>query len=436
MNKKFTNRLLAAFAVAIIFAGGAFAQSVLTIYNSDGTAANGAILYSINSSTGVSTTLATDGGAGDGDAVAGQITVALDASTNYLISNAGGTQWNSVASAVDVSRDVYLNANFTETIREYAASNTLDKITHSQDMPFWVYPSPVHNPSWTAPAADYATQATIETNLTSSFSWALDGVAEASVTNYVEITAGGDLTGSAVATAAHYLEVSETSDAAFGSCAGETVRMFFNAINPPYAQFNGTAASAFTINTAAVQEFGSGCEDDVNAINPAVAFANTNEEFPYYVRLIYNAYNATAFDGTDITLGAPIAFTSNPTSPLGTDGATAANQTTNPMEFNATPSNLYAAPQAFTALNNEITVYAFDLNEWNAKISRKSDYIAHRTAGGVDDANINSNTWSWYDNAALANTWDASALVTVGYVIVFPTPVTGPIYHINNQWGL
>jgi len=440
--RKSTLLKMAMTLTAMFFISGVFAQIALTVKNSDGTPATSCIIYTqLSSSPGTVTAVA-----GVVEAPAGTYTWTPGAvgTYNYIISNNVPDAWNTYALDYTgaVSATITLRSNFNPTIREYTATRTGDKVTNGKPMPFWVYPSPVHNPSWVAPAADYASQATIETNVVSTFAWTVNGVANAATRNYVQLTPSANLAATATTTSAVALSVTETSDAAYGGCSGSPVNFFNTVINPPYAEITGTTASApLTIATLGFQKIVSACEGDPSlTTNIALNFANTQEEFPFYMRLVYNVYNPTV-SGNDLALGAALAATSfpaglRPQSNADGLGGGDANQTTNPMMFSGpsyTP-NVYAANVTFTTVNNAVTVYEFDLNEWNAKISRKSDYVAWRTAAVAPI--LNSNNWTWYDNTAIANTFDASASVTKAYVVVFPKPVTGPIYHIPNSWGL
>jgi hypothetical protein len=447
MKKSTFLKIAMAFSLMLLVSG-AFAQIKLSVFNENGTVSVGAVIYTQNSSTGAIVPVVAV------EAPAGTYTWTPAAgSYNYLVRNSLSNQYNAYSVTFVgpvINASITLSTRFTTTIAgtEYVANRTADKITNAKTLPFWVYPSPVHNPSWVVPAVAYASQAAIEQNvgpddLFSSFSWTVTGApANASLTNYVEITPNGNTSGSAIATSPLSLSVVETPAAAYGGCVGPTVKFYNTIINPPYAKITGTAASVgSTIGGLAYQVIGSGCDGDLVALtkNIALSFDNTNEEFPFYMRLNYNVYNPT-IAGIDMTLGAALPAASFPAAlrPQSSAGGPVAdaNQTTNPMMFSGpsyTP-NVYAAAVTFTAVNNNVTVYEFDLNSWNGKISRKSDYIAFRTAAVPET--VSSNTLTWYTNGAVANTFDASAFVKKAYVVVYPKPVTGPIYHIPNSWAL
>ena len=441
MKKSTLLKLAMSFSLMLLVSG-AFAQINLTIRDSNGALSASAVVYTINSSTGaVVTPVAT--------AIAGVATWNPgNGYYNYLVRNAGTNQWNAYSvnyTGVIVNASITLSASFIVTpvgATDYVANRTADKVTNAKALPYWVFPSPVHNPTWAIPGTTYAAQGTIEQGaaLLSTFGWTLTGGTGASTTNYVDVTPNASTSFAAITTAQLSLSVVETPAAAYGGCGGTAVNFYSTIINPPFAKITtGAAAVGSTIGGAGYWRIASGCESlPALTTNIAISFDNTQEEFPFYMRLIYNVYNPTIL-GTDITLGAPLAAASFPAGlrPQSAVVGGDANQTTNPMRFlvagGYTPS-IFAAPVTFTAVNNNITVYEFDLNSWNGKISRKADYLAWRTAGAAPA--INSANYTWYTNAAIANTFDATAFIKKGYVIVYPKPVTGPIYHIANSWGL
>jgi hypothetical protein len=99
--------------------------------------------------------------------------------------------------------------------------------------------------------------------------------------------------------------------------------------------------------------------------------------------------------------------------------------------------DLFAADLSFPTINNDITVYEFDLatSGWNARVSRKSDYLAFRAAeiatpGSTDKTDWADTRYTWVtDDNSATNKLKA-------YVVILPSPVTGPIYHIPTNWAL
>ena len=73
----------------------------------------------------------------------------------------------------------------------------------------------------------------------------------------------------------------------------------------------------------------------------------------------------------------------------------------------------------YTAINDgtrkKTTLYSYAINGVNDRISRKSDYLSNPTAA--------ADSWTWYD------TTTETVVIKVN-----PAPVTGPIYHIPNDW--
>lgn len=444
--------------VMAILVTGAFAQTVdITVYQSDGTQTTTSSIYTINSSDGTVTAIASDDGTGD-DVTAddGVVTFTPVANTNYIVANnvaASATQWNTYATpAVLANVTIYLSANYTETLNDYAAGNVADKITINKTLPFWVYPSPVHNPSWVAPAANYAAQGTIESTLTSGFAWTILGGGETdlgSTSNYEQISFSS--------TGVKTISVQETASAAYGGCVGSTQSFFTEVIDVPYLEFTNAADATpvYTIDGAGINVILSECESVGTTINPTISSTdNTNEEYPWYVRMSYTVHNAT-LTGNDLTLGA--AQTMPAALDVTGDIAASTVSAANPIILDGTVkafdgSNEYAllaAPTAFTTVGNDITVYCFNMTTtspqaapaipvgggYNAKISRKSDYVAFRTAEIATPGSTDLNDWtdanfSWYqdDNTAANN--------LLAFVVILPAPKTGPIYHINNAWGL
>jgi len=446
MKKSTFLRIAMAFSL-VLLVSGAFAQVNITVKKSDGTAANGCQIYTKHSSTGAETIIATDGGPGDLDAALNSvIRISPVAGTNYLIRDAAvGTQWNAYTGVAAAT--ITLSASFNPTIQEYTANRNVNKVTLGRPIPFWVYPSPVQNPAWTAPAALKATPASIATNILSSFTWSTVPVASAAnshaptTDNYSEWTFTPSLIAAATTTSTYEVDVFETPAAAYGTaCVGPTVRHSVTVINPPYLKITtAIGAPTYQVGGTPINHIVAGCAGSIAATNIALAMDNTNEEFPYYAKLDYKVYNATMGALNNLTLGADVTAATmlayNTLEVQGGITATHVNNTTNPYKITASPQSLYGAAQTFQLMNNAITVYQFDFQSWNAKISRKCDYAAIRNAAG-DETQITDANYVWYNNGVIANTFDGSAFVKKAYIIVFPQPVTGPIYHIPNSWAL
>lgn len=427
--RKSTLLKIAMTLTAMFFISGVFAQINLTVNNANGTPAANAVVYTLNSFTAAETTF------GAPATAAGLVTWTPGSNGKYfyLVKNAAGDRWANFSvdyTGVAVNATVYLNDKFNPTLGSYVASRNADKITIGRTMPFWVHPSPVHNPSYSAPTGTFATVANIIANLQSTFTWTKvgngslidDGADDGANDNYVQINTTGALDGDIIA-----LEVVENVDAAYGGCSANPVYFNFEAINPPFARITNATITDYSISGTTVNTVAFGCTP-VNDKNVTVAFGNAKEEFPYWMRATYEVYNATIDASNDITLLADVITFPDALKPRGgVNAANAANQTTNPMKFTAA-GDMYAAPgMDFTTINDKITVYKISLGTWNGSISRKSDYLALSAATA---GNIETGAYQWY------NTLQTPATdVSVAYIIVFPAPVTGPIYHIPNSFG-
>lgn len=433
MKRSILMKLAMTFTV-MLFVSSAFAQITLTIKNADGTPASLAVVYSLNSSTGVESIKATalvTGVASWGDA-AGKLF--------YLIRSSANDAWASYSINYDgvgpVAATIYLGTVFNPTLGSYSASRTSDMITIGKTMPFWVHPSPMHNPAYSAPTGAFATVASIIANLQSSFVWVKTGngtlndnagAPDVINNNYVEVNTTGATDGNIIA-----LEVTETPAAAYGGCAATPVYFNFEAINPPHAKITNAAIATYKVNSVAVNTIVASCTPTV-ATNVTVALDNAKEVFPYYMRLTYTAQNGhiNSLDANDIILDAPVLTFPAGKEPIGMDAINPANVTTNPFKFALAAGNLYPVAPTFATMNDKITVYKYDLGSWNASVSRKSDYKALSAP-----LSIATSPYTWYTGGVAGTSGQPAADVTVAYIIVFPKPVTGPIYHIANSWGI
>ncbi len=444
MKKSTFLKIAMAFSL-VLLVSGAFAQINLTIRNEDGSLSANAVVYTIPSSGGATVTVSTATALG----VATWTPVPVG-TYNYLVRNAGSSQWNAYSinyTVGPVNTSITLSTKFNPTpalATDYVANRLNNKVTKGRSMPFWVYPSFVQNPAWTVPGATKATEATITTNLVSTFAWSyLPNVlwTDASTganDNYVELSFNPVLATPAT-TSVYELSVVETPSGAYGGCVGQAVKQYATVINPPYIKIStATTTGNFQVVGGTQNVIVSGCAGAIGTTNVQLTMDNTNEEFPYFIRLDYKVYNATIAAGTpapvtlvtDVTAATMVAYPA-----LEVQGgitATHVNNTANPYRVNASPQNLFGAVQTFQIMNNAITVYQFKFESWNAKISRKSDYLTFRNSGLANENLIYdavNPTYTWYSTVGTVGD------VTEAYVIVFPQPVTGPIYHIPNTWG-
>ncbi len=357
------------------------------------------------------------------------LTLALVISGAFAQNNTGSTQWTAAGQATVGD---YTRSNGTPITNPADALVTAptDKITIGQAMPFFVWPSAAYNPDfdYTALGTDYSAITDVVTGVTSDFAWVSAGGA---ITNYYsDGTAVDDGNGiknyveiSWAAAGNQVIQVTETP--ASGVCPASSVYFGVEVI----AQPNVTITSAAALGLDRVIE--SNCWAVATDNETAIPFTinNANEEYPYHFRLTYTIYNVDGLDGsgnlpvdgnndldaTDPSVSAALAYDNKINGVVaGTPSAA------NPIVVNA-GTDLLAAATDFEVKNNKITVYEFDLAGYSGKISRKSDYVTLRN-GALDN--------TLYQNYSVYGTAEKF------YVVALPTPVTGPIYHIDNTWGL
>lgn len=340
--------------------------------------------------------------------------------------NTGATQWGANQEVGDFDRS---NA----TPWNLPADVTFgDKVTVGKTMPFWVWPSAVYNPDYNYVTANvaFATQADIENNVTSAFAWqtGIDfaglGAVGGFTKNYVEISwavAEADLP------ATRLIEVIETPAAA--SCPADPVYFGVTVIDEPMVRF--TSAGTTEVGVPNVIAFGCEGSTDVNVAATAltVALDNGDElpigsgvgEAPYHINATYAVYTCD-IDGSTGDLdwtNRSAALAAPSITKLGQDGTSAISQA-NPIV--ATSTTVFTG-EDYTLESSKATVYEFTLVDWNAGISRKSDYLAL-------DATSTYGDYSYYSRNSNATP------ALVNRIVVLPTPVTGPIYHIANDWSL
>lgn len=309
------------------------------------------------------------------------------------------------------------------TINEYtnAAGN---KVTYGKAMPFWVWPSAAYNPNFNFAIGAYASPATITTNVTSAFAWSATG-APTIVPFQVAAVDRNYATFSWPLAAVGTQTITVTETPASGVCPATAVTYDVNVIDEP----------SFTITTVA-SKFGltnliqSNCWAAVGNNTTAIPFAvgTADEDYPYAFYLDYKIFTV---DGLDVSGNVPVTAGDLNTGGAGVtavaydsrvNGVVAGVPTTtgNPITVGS-GTNLIPSTD-FPAVGNKITVYEFALAGYNAKVSRTSDYLAKAiTTNAIRD---NWGTYTQYGTAAKY------------YIVALPTPVTGPIYHISNSFGL
>lgn len=325
------------------------------------------------------------------------------------------------------------------------------KLTIGQPMPFWAWPSAIYNPDFDFSAIGaYATQANIENNVISSFEWKVgayntdnatteldfDGYAAVAgyAANYVELTwtladlGYATLDDIPVGGNEQLIQVVETP--ATATCPAVDVWFGVTIIDQPMVKFTDAGATEVGVDNVIAY----GCEGSADVAVAATAIGITldntdenaigaTEDTRYHVVVDYKVYNCPVDGGTGDLVWASAVEEAAPTiTQFGQDGATAIT-TANPVFAETT--TLFAG-EDYIIENVQATVYEYTLTSWNAGISRKSDYINMRDNGYTYAANLDQFTYYTRNS-------DAAATL-VNRIVVLPTPVTGPIYHIPDDF--
>lgn len=345
------------------------------------------------------------------------------AQNNKGLTAAGGGGWIDYQTIGKYNR----SASDTTVFYDYTAVTYNDSITVGKTMPFFVWPSAAYNPTWNPGLVfanvNYPNQVELETGVVSDFQWK-GGASYATlanlgglIKNYVEIALP--------AAAGNYMiQVTETPKS--GVCSGRPVYFGVKTVIAPSASFTlSTTPTLYGLDSILVSACGG------NAALTTAVGAISDDANPFHVNLGFKVYNVSALDGsgnidlltaTDITnvmVGA--AYPNRIVK--GVDGVLTPSAT-NPIVV-PTKATPIIASQAYDVRNAMITVYEFTFHGLSGKISRKSDYLAARAGNwtATDYANF-----SYYDVAT----------PTTGekyYIVAFPKPVTGPIYHIANTFA-
>jgi hypothetical protein len=84
----------------------------------------------------------------------------------------------------------------------------------------------------------------------------------------------------------------------------------------------------------------------------------------------------------------------------------------------------HVAGNEFTVLDNKTTVYEYTVSAINDRYSRKGDYLSLYASAGAPGFATNADDFSYFSSDAFTIT-----------ITVNPTPKTGPIFHIPNDWA-
>ena len=278
-----------------------------------------------------------------------------------------------------------------------STSENTTYVTEGTTVPVYALPDPYYHPNYDPSSSVYT--------LTDGFTWTWTGTATTSLTvtqadpqdNYVTVAAGLGDAGSYV------LSVQESAPAALGGCSGATVDLNIEVVEQPGVTMGGDATYSF-------------CAGDPGL--PADIQTVISGGWQQY-RLVWSLEIATLDD-----LGAKEFYydDENGTNP-------AAGQKYAQQYTAAVPQSVATAAAApdlmtvgsFNVINNgsrdAVTVYTYTLTSINDQASRFGDFIS------LDGDDSDASAFTYY-----------AAGETV-VVTVYPAPVTGPIFHIPNNWA-
>lgn len=257
-------------------------------------------------------------------------------------------------------------------------------------VPVYAQPDPYYHPNWDASTSTWT--------LTDGFTWSwtvpagLTASQNDAEDNYVEIT--GDAAGS------YTLEVVEVAPTAYGGCSGTAQTIPVTVYAQPSVSLGGNADYPY-------------CEGSGSF--PTGITATISNGYQAY-RLVWNLEIKTLnADGTDkafydddkATSGVPLAVEYTTAVPEAVAASGAHDITTVTDGGNG----------LYEVIDNSTTVYTYTLTSINDQSSRNADFI--NLTGDATDASA----FTYYATAETVT------------ITVYPTPVTGPIYHIPTTWG-
>lgn len=288
-----------------------------------------------------------------------------------------------------------------DTIRGGVAATEIDSVSIGTTSGYYVLPDEYFHPNYSSAGT-----------LTGGFvwNWTINPAgpvlsAAQTATNYVTINyAGGTVN------QLYEVTVNEQSPVVpYGGCTGPDTNMWVRVIDTPRVAF--TAGAGFLSANVEACEGAAAIDNEIIQ----AAFTGINS-FQLQWRLQIHTLQAdhSTIDAywednkiTEILVAPFFAIDSN---------GTAGTQETNLTAATLSLSTAGYLTCVVDAGLKRATVYTYTLRGVNDRISRKSDYLSNTTAAKTG--------WSWYDDGAK----------TV-VIIVNPTPVTGPIFHIPNDWN-
>jgi len=252
--------------------------------------------------------------------------------------------------------------------------------------------------------------------LTAGFTWTWDVTAGAiandadNADNYVEVEFPS--------TGTYVLAGRETSPAAYGACSSEDTTITVEVLDT--ASFSVIAGGGYISANTEV------CEGDatlsnllgINIADNAGNGANYNLQWSLTIYTLQadhttpvNYYNTD--ESTNVGAGNPaISYT-----------AAAPAAIANPGVYDLTHVN----DGEFSAIGGASTVYEYTVTSINDRFSRKSEYLSLLAAnGGTPGFATTPDDFTYYGAG------DEEFTITI---TVNPAPVTGPIYHIPNNWA-
>jgi hypothetical protein len=287
------------------------------------------------------------------------------------------------------------------------ASNTY--VTQTKAIPVYVKPDPLYHPTWVFPS----------TNLTAGFTWVFTSaditggniaLTQPSSLNYATLT-GVNIGGP------YAVNVKEQSGGAFGGCSDAGLNFNVFVVTRPSAGITGAAAGAGWVTDLASYNFHR-CGDAL-AENLSVTITEVGAPALLASYAFAIEKRTVNIDVSNVEIPASVVTTNlvNYPTPVGSKYKTTT----------ADGGVLSVSTGALTVLNSLRTKYQFTLKKTPlvagadgivSGISHRSDYVAANGAPTL----------------AQITTYPFTGTVIVEY-IVNPSPTTGPIYHIPNNYA-
>ena len=283
------------------------------------------------------------------------------------------------------------------------AATSIDSVTVGSTTRLYVKPDAYFHPGYVAPGW------ALTPNFT--WTWVIPGAAGTADAGEVNTDEWVQVDWSGTAGGPYNIVVTETAPAAFGGCSGDT-NVYVSVIASPTVTFTADNPGTIIGANLTVCEGDARLADNVQATLTGIRSWQLDWHLQITTRDVTDAIVAYFDDDNATKLGAPGNALEYPR-------ATGLQQTVGAA---AGTYNLTKATGGFIAITDpddlvkRQTVYIYSLNAVNDRISRKSDYLTNPTALATG--------WTWYDTTAETIT-----------IRVNPAPVTGPIYHIPNNWA-